>query len=95
MKENIWISEKGVRYILHPKRGAWSNINPDVCMALTAKGQNNWIGTFISPNIDHIEREPVQGGVSPVKIVMKDGNVYWFDGERFSNNSSFNASKGN
>lgn len=57
-----WISQKGVRYILHPKRGAWTCINGDIACCVTAKGQDNWIGTFISPDIDHIERSPIQGG---------------------------------
>ena len=79
----LWLSEKGIRYVLHPKRGGWTNINPDVCMSLTAKGQSNWIGTFISPEIDHIVREPKQGGRMPTEVYLKDGRKYRFDGERW------------
>lgn len=78
------MSDKGIRYVLHPKRGGWTNINPNVCMSLTAKGQSNWIGTFVSPTIDTIQREPIQGGKTPTKVIMKDGTVYEFDGNNFT-----------
>ena len=78
-----WISQKGVRYILHPKRGAWTSINGDIACCVTAKGQDNWIGTFISPDIDHIERIPVQGGQQSVRIYCVDGRIYDYDGSQF------------
>lgn len=43
------LSDKAVKYITAEKRlkNNWTNINPDVAITLTAKGQNNWTGSFI------------------------------------------------
>ena len=67
---SLWLSQKGVDYVLHPKRGAFNLINPDVASTLTAKGQNNWIGTFIAPDVDHVEHEIKLGGG------YSDSNLY-------------------
>lgn len=55
--EKYYVSQKGCKYILSPKRGKWTTINPEFASTLTAVGQSNWIGSFISDNIDHIERD--------------------------------------
>lgn len=80
---SLWLSQKGVDYVLHPKRGAFNLINPDVASTLTAKGQNNWIGTFIAPDVDHVEHEIKLGGATPTVIYMKDGRVIIFDGAEY------------
>lgn len=74
------MSQKGVDYILKPKRGGWTNINPDVAMTLTAKGQSNWSGSFISDTIAYIERPDK---IRPTKIVHKDGSVIYYDGNNY------------
>ena len=47
--EKYYLSEKAIKYITNEKRmeNNWTNINPDVAIPLTAKGQNNWTGSFI------------------------------------------------
>ena len=51
-----YLSEKAMRYILHPYRirKKWNYINPGICGTLTAQGENNLIGTFISPDIEDV-----------------------------------------
>lgn len=73
--EKYYLSDKGVNFVLSPKRGMTTDINPAVIQPLTAKGQNNWTGSFISPDIETLEKSSEIGGKSPVKIVMKDGNI--------------------
>ena len=70
---DAYLSEKGVRYVLAPKRGACTAINGEVSQTLTKKGQNNWTGTFISPDIDHIENPNNIGGTEPTRIYLKNG----------------------
>lgn len=79
-----WLSRKAVDYILAPKRGAFNLINPPICSTITAKGQNNWIGTFISPDIDFVERDAKLGGEKPTVIHLVDGTVYEYDGKRYT-----------
>lgn len=83
MKPSLWLSDKGIRYILAPKRGMATDINPDVAQPVTAVGQNNWTGTFISPEIDYIDRPTEIGGDVPTKIVLKNGRILYFDGLKF------------
>lgn len=49
VNEKYYLSEKGIKYIQSEKRreNNWTNINPDISIPITAKGQNNWTGTFI------------------------------------------------
>ena len=82
--ENCYVSEKGVKYILDSKRGMATDVNADVCQPLTAKGQANWTGSFISPNIESIEKSSTIGGTEPTKINLKNGQTIYFDGENFS-----------
>lgn len=80
---SLWISEKGIKYILSPKRGMATDINAKYAQTLTAVGQSNWTGSFISPDIDHIEKSTTIGSNIPVKICMKNGKIIYFDGENF------------
>lgn len=73
--EKYYVSEKGVKYIVDSKRGMATDINSDVCQPLTAVGNSNWTGSFISPNIDHLEKSTTIGGVEPTNIVMKTGET--------------------
>lgn len=81
--ENCYVSEKGVKYILDSKRGMATDVNADVCQPLTAKGQANWTGSFISPNIESIEKSSTIGGTKTTKINLKNGQTIYFDGENF------------
>lgn len=71
--EPQWISDKGVNYICSPKRGMCTDINADVCQPLTAKGQSNWTGSFISPDIEKLEKSSTIGSDEPTKILLKNG----------------------
>lgn len=71
--ENCYVSEKGVRYICDPKRGMATDINADVCQPLTAKGQANWTGSFVSPDINNLDKSSTVGSTEPTKINLKDG----------------------
>ena len=78
-KNNPWVSEKGVRFILSPKRGMCTDINPDVIQPLTAKGQQNWTGSFVSPDIETLEKSTTIGSTEPVKIRLKNGETITSD----------------
>lgn len=78
---DYYVSDKGVRYITDPNRGMATDVNADVSQPITAKGQSNWTGSFISPDIDHIEKSTEIGGNDPCKIVMKDGTQYVNNGQ--------------
>lgn len=72
--ENCYVSEKGVKYILDAKRGMATDVNADVCQPLTAKGQANWTGSFVSPDIENLEKSSTIGSTEPTKINLKDGS---------------------
>lgn len=72
--ENCYVSEKGVRYICDPSRGMATDVNADICQPLTAKGQSNWTGSFISPDIENLEKSSTIGNAEPTKINLKDGS---------------------
>ena len=73
--ESCYVSEKGVRYICDPQRGMATDINADICQPLTATGQANWTGSFISPDIESLERTSTTFGLKePTKINLKDGS---------------------
>lgn len=69
-----WISEKGVKYICDPKRGMCTDVNADVAQTITAKGQSNWTGSFVSPDIDRLEKSSTIGSTEPVTIHLKNGD---------------------
>lgn len=48
--EKYYLSFKAIEYIANPKRLAnnFTNINSDIAIPITAKGQNNWTGSFIA-----------------------------------------------
>lgn len=54
--DKFYLSDKALRYITDEKRldNHWTDINPDVAIPLTAKGQGNWTGSFIG---DYQEEE--------------------------------------
>lgn len=68
-----YVSEKGVKYILDSKRGMATDVNAEICQPLTAKGQANWTGSFVSPDIESIEKSSTIGSEEPTKINLKDG----------------------
>ncbi len=72
--ENCYVSEKGVRFICSPKRGMTTDVNADVCQPLTAKGQANWTGSFVSPDIESLEKSSTIGSTEPTKINLNDGS---------------------
>lgn len=51
--EKYYVSERGGRFILNPKRleKKYTQINGDIAVTVTAKGQNNWTGTFVTDEI--------------------------------------------
>ena len=70
---NYYLSEKGKKYVCDAKRGMCTDINADVCQTLTAKGQSNWTGSFVSPDIDRLEKDTTIGSDRPVTIHLKNG----------------------
>ena len=56
-----------------------TDINPDVIQPLTAKGQSNWTGSFVSPDIETLEKSTTIGGTEPVKIKLKNGETITSD----------------
>lgn len=81
---SLWLSDKGIRCVLHPNRGMMTDINPAICQPIRVSGTQNWMGSFISPDIDHIKRSSELGGKEPTLIYMKSGEVFSFDGEQFT-----------
>ena len=71
--DKAYVSEKGVKFILAPKRGMATDGLTSVAIPLTKKGQTNWTGSFVSPDIDHIERSTTIGNEEPTQIVLKNG----------------------
>lgn len=58
--EKYFLSEKGGRYITTPERLAkkYTQIDGDIAVPVTAKGNNNWTGTFISERGGGIKNHP-------------------------------------
>lgn len=89
--EKYFLSGKAIAHITNPMRlkKKWTAIDGDVALCLTAKGQQNWTGTFISaPAVNQIGNfcptktrdNPNQGriydveGLSPALNCMSGGN---------------------
>lgn len=55
--EKYYVSDKAIRYITKQERieKKYTQINGDVSVPVTAVGQNNWTGTFISDKQGYIE----------------------------------------
>ena len=75
VKHDLYLSEKGVKYVLDPKRGMATDINAEVAQPLTAKGQQNWTGSFFSEDIEAIEKNSTIGSKEPTKIHLKNGET--------------------
>ena len=73
--KQYYLSEKGKKYVLSPKRGMVTDINPDIAQTITAKGIKNWTGTFISDNIESINKSSTIGSKQPTKITLTDGTI--------------------
>jgi DNA (cytosine-5)-methyltransferase 1 len=73
--ENCYVSEKGVRFICSPKRGMTTDVNAEISQPLTAKGQANWTGSFVSPDIENLEKSSTIGSTEPTKINLKSGET--------------------
>lgn len=76
-----WLSDKGVKYVLSPKRGSWTTINGDIAQCATAKGMQNWTGTFIAPDIESVEMQSAMGSKEPNKAMLNDGTSLSIDDE--------------
>lgn len=70
---NQWLSQKGVNFVLDPKRGMCTDVNANVAQTLTAKGQQNWTGSFVSPDIESVEKSNEIGSKEPTRINLKNG----------------------
>ena len=70
-----WVSEKGVKFICDPKRGMCTDVNPEVAQPITASGVQNWTGSFVSPNIEALEKSSTIGSTEPTKIILKNGET--------------------
>lgn len=61
-KSDVYLSEAGKRYVLSSKRGMCTDFNAEICQTLTARGQSNDTGSFISPDIKKVTKSRVIGG---------------------------------
>lgn len=73
--EKYYMSPKGVKYILSPKRGMCTDINSNVAQTLTARGHQSWTGSFISPDIEYIEKSTTIGSQQPTVIHLVGGQI--------------------
>lgn len=55
------------------------DVNADIAQTLTAKGQQNWTGSFISPDIEYIEKSNSIGSTDPTVIHLKNGETITSD----------------
>lgn len=74
--EKYYLSLKAKEYITNPKRMAnnFTNINSDIAIPITAKGQNNWTGSFIAD-----DQLNLVGNINPSGNDI-GGNVYHANG---------------
>lgn len=74
--EKYYLSLKAKEYITNPKRMAnnFTNINSDIAIPITAKGQNNWTGSFIAD-----DQLNLVGNINPSGNGI-GGNVYHTNG---------------
>ena len=77
--DKYYLSDKGVKFVLDPKRGVCTDVNADIAQTLTAKGQQNWTGSFISPDIEYIEKSNSIGSTDPTVIHLKNGETITSD----------------
>ena len=77
--DKYYLSDKGVKFVLDPKRGMCTDVNADIAQTLTAKGQQNWTGSFISPDIEYIEKSNSIGSTDPTVIHLKNGETITSD----------------
>lgn len=77
--EEYNLSDKGVKYVCDPKRGMCTDINAEISQTVTAKGQSNWTGSFISPDIEKLEKSTTIGSKEPTKIHLKNGETITSD----------------
>ena len=71
--DKYYLSEKGVKYVLNPKRGMCTDVNADIAQTVTAKGQSNWTGSFVFPDIESLEKSSTIGSDKPTLIKKTDG----------------------
>lgn len=46
--EKYFLSLEGVKYVTNPKKDRFVKINPQIACAITARGNSNWNGNFVS-----------------------------------------------
>lgn len=73
MLEKYYMSQNGVDYILSPKRGMCTDVNANVAQTLTARGHQSWTGSFISPDIEYLEKSKTIGSNKPTIIHLRGG----------------------
>lgn len=70
---NVWLSDKGKSYVLDGKRGMATDVNSDVAQPVTT--QSNWTGSFISPDIEKVEKDSTIGKGEST-IILKNGESF-------------------
>lgn len=66
VEEKYYLSEKALNYITNPKRleKKYTEINSEVAVPVTAKGQQNWTGSFVADeNLRERERVRTNGAL--------------------------------
>lgn len=84
--EKYFLSLKGVKYVINPKRDRFIKINPQIGCAIMARANSNWNGNFVSCDLagnlcgekwekmlDSCRRVYLQSGISPTVITQQGG----------------------
>lgn len=84
--DKYFLSLKGVKYVINPKKDRFVKINPQIGCAITARGNSNWNGNFVSCDLagnlcggkwermlDSCRRVYSQSGISPTVITQQGG----------------------
>lgn len=73
--EKYFVSDKGVAFITNPMRLAkkYTAVDGDISLCLTAKGQQNWTGTFVTDSIDMVGMLDMKGNEQVRRVYGTDG----------------------
>lgn len=84
--ESYFLSLKGVKYVINPKKDRFVKINPQIGCAITARANSNWNGNFVSCDLagnlcgekwermlDSCRRVYLQSGISSTVVTQQGG----------------------
>lgn len=87
--EKYFLSDKGIQYVTNEKRiNNYTDLDGDVAITITAKGQNNWTGSFIT------EQEPVIAEKWGGEDNTQNGCGYISNGKRLQGDEPMGIKRG-